>query len=159
MGYLEKVVVTLGPWGWWVLGLVLAGVEVLAPGSFFIFFAVAAILVGTAALFLDLSWQVETVAFVALAVVAVLLGRRVYGRQGPETGDPLLNDRLARQVGRSAVLATAIVHGTGEIRLDDTLWRVEGPDLPAGLSVRITGHRNGRLVVEAAPEGRTVTVG
>jgi membrane protein implicated in regulation of membrane protease activity len=149
MGFFAEIAAILGPWSWWVLGLVLAMVEVLAPGTFFIWFAVAAILTGTVALMVDLGWQAEILLFVALAVVAALAGRRIYGRSRPAE-ENRLNDRAARQVGRLAVLDTAIAEGTGHIRLDDTRWRVEGPDLPAGAKVRIVAFRDGRLQVEPA---------
>ncbi len=33
---IAQIVDLLGPWLWWVVGLLLAGVEILAPGSFFV---------------------------------------------------------------------------------------------------------------------------
>ena len=150
MGFVSTVIEILGPWSWWVLGLALAILEVLVPGSFLIWFAVAAILVGTLAMFVAISWQVELVLFVILAVVAVLVGRRFYGGVGRTPDKNQLNDRVARQIGRIATLDTAISGGSGHVRLDDSLWRVEGPELPAGARVRITGIRDGRLQVEPA---------
>jgi membrane protein implicated in regulation of membrane protease activity len=146
---IAQIVDLLGPWLWWVVGLLLAGVEILAPGSFFVWFAVAAILTGTVALFVDIGWQWQAVLFVAFAVVAVLAGRRFYGTADRDT-DERLNDRVSRQIGRIATLETAIVDGSGHIRLDDSQWRVEGPELPAGRQVRIVGFRDGRLQVEPA---------
>jgi membrane protein implicated in regulation of membrane protease activity len=142
-----ELVEMLGPWTWWVVGLLLAGVEIVAPGSFFVWFAVAAILTGTVALFVDIAWQWELVLFVVFAVTAVLVGRKFYGAAGKEP-DVRLNDRVGRQIGRIATLETPIVDGSGHIRLDDTQWRVEGPELPAGRQVRIVGVRDGRLQVE-----------
>jgi membrane protein implicated in regulation of membrane protease activity len=89
------------------------------------------------------------VLFGAFAVVAVLAGRKVYGTADRDS-DERLNDRVARQIGRLATLETAIVDGSGHIRLDDSQWRVEGPELPAGRQVRIVGFRDGRLQVEPA---------
>jgi membrane protein implicated in regulation of membrane protease activity len=146
---IAQIVDMLGPWLWWVVGLLLAGIEILAPGSFFVWFAVAAILTGTVALFVDIAWQWQAVLFVAFAVVAVLAGRKVYGTADRDS-DERLNDRVARQIGRLATLETAIVDGSGHIRLDDSQWRVEGPELPAGRQVRIVGFRDGRLQVEPA---------
>jgi membrane protein implicated in regulation of membrane protease activity len=37
------------------------------------------------------------------------------------------------------VLAEPIVQGAGRLSFDDTLWRIEGPDLPAGARVRVVG--------------------
>ena len=150
MGFIEGLVVSLGPWSWLVLALVLAGIEVVAPGTFFIWFGAAALVVGLLALAVAMSWQVELVLFVVLSAVAVLIGRRFYGRASKE-GDGFANDRLGRQVGRFAVVDRAIEGGSGHIRLDDTIWRADGPDLPAGARVRITGHRDGRFLVEPVP--------
>nr|WP_272214245.1 NfeD family protein [Marinicella sp. W31]MDC2878637.1 NfeD family protein [Marinicella sp. W31] len=61
--------------------------------------------------------------------------------------EPLLNQRAASLVGRTAIVVDPITDGRGRIKLDDTLWVVEGPDLPEGAHVRIiTG------------DGRTLTV-
>ena len=45
-------------------------------------------------------------------------------------------------------LEGAIVDGRGRLRVDDSVWLVEGPDLPAGTRVRITGADNTLLRVE-----------
>jgi membrane protein implicated in regulation of membrane protease activity len=139
----------MGAWSWWLLGLLLAIVEIFAPGTFFVWFAVAAIITGAIALLLDLSWQYEILIFVMLAAATALVGRTIYGRTGPPA-DTRLNDRVARMVGRIGTLDTAIVNGSGHVRLDDSRWRVEGPDMAAGARVRIVGYREGRLQVEAA---------
>ncbi len=149
MGLLETLIAYLGPWSWLLLALLLAGIEVVVPGTFFIWFGAAALGVGLIALAVDLSWQMQLVLFVVLSAVAVLVGRRVYGRAAKES-DGFANDRLGRQVGRLAVVDRPIEEGSGHIRLDDTVWRADGPDLPAGARVRITGHRNGRFLVEPA---------
>ena len=59
-----------GPWTWWVVGSLLAFVEVVLPGTFFIWFAIAAILTGTIALFFDIGWQFELLLFVVFAIAA-----------------------------------------------------------------------------------------
>ncbi len=141
----------LGPWAWWVLAAVLAGVEILVPGTFFIWFAAAAAVVGVVALVVDIGWQAEVLVFIVVAVASVLLGRRFYGRRGETEAEEVdLNDRARRQIGRTGLLDQPIAEGIGRVRLDDTLWRVEGPELPAGSRVKVVGVRAGRLVVEAA---------
>ncbi|WP_370676723.1 NfeD family protein [Pleomorphomonas sp. PLEO] len=152
MGLLEGLIVYLGPWSWLLLALLLAGIEVVVPGTFFIWFGAAAMVVGLLALAIAMSWQVEAVLFVLLSAAAVLIGRRFYGRASKE-GDGFANDRLGRQVGRLAVVDRAIEGGSGHIRLDDTIWRADGPDLASGTRVRIVGHRNGRFLVEPESGG------
>jgi inner membrane protein len=35
------------------------------------------------------------------------------------------------------VLEEPIVQGVGRVRIDDSVWRIAGPDLPAGAKVRV----------------------
>ena len=67
---IANIVAALGSWSWFVLGLILLGVEVAAPGFFFLWFGVAAILVGLSALVIDWPWQTQMVGFVVLSVIA-----------------------------------------------------------------------------------------
>lgn len=62
--------------------------------------------------------------------------------------EPELNARGARHVGRIALLAEPIVAGRGRLKIGDSVWTIEGPDLPAGVRVRITGCRSAVLIVE-----------
>ena len=90
---------TLGGWSWWVLGLVLLGAEVLLPGFFFLWFGIAAILVGVSALLIDWPWQLQVVGFVVLSAISAMIGRRFAGTNDGESADPHLNLR-ANRLGR-----------------------------------------------------------
>jgi membrane protein implicated in regulation of membrane protease activity len=80
-----------------------------------------------------------------------MAGRKVFPATGTDdTDQPLLNQRERQLVGRTATLEEPIVEGRGRIRLGDTLWRVSGPDLPAGTRVRVTAAADGELSVEPA---------
>ncbi|UXN74809.1 NfeD family protein [Devosia sp. A8/3-2] len=61
---------------------------------------------------------------------------------------PYLNRRADRYIGREAVLEQPIIGGFGRIVLGDSVWRVAGPDLPAGARVRIVGSDGAVLKVE-----------
>ena len=99
-----------------MLGLVLLGIEVLVPGFFFLWFGVAAILIGISALLIDWPWQMQVVGFVVLSVIAALVGRRFAGNRDGETADPHLNLRAGRLQGRTFVLAEPIVEGQGRVQ-------------------------------------------
>jgi membrane protein implicated in regulation of membrane protease activity len=47
------------------------------------------------------------------------------------------------------VLEQAIVDGRGRLKIGDAFWTAEGPDLPQGVRVRITGVRDMALQVVA----------
>jgi membrane protein implicated in regulation of membrane protease activity len=144
-----QVIETLGGWTWWVLGLVLLAVEVFAPGFFFLWFGIAAILIGISALLFDWPWQLQVLGFVILSVIAALAGRR-FSKSSTDSEDPNLNLRASRLSGRTFVLNEAIVEGRGRVRIDDTVWQVHGPDAPAGTRVVVTGADGSILKVEAA---------
>jgi len=42
-----------------------------------------------------------------------------------------------------------IVNGVGTVRIDDTVWRVSGPDCPAGSRVKVASADGANLMVEA----------
>ena len=140
----------LGPWAWWIIGVILLGLELIVPGSFFVWIGIASIVTGVVALFTDLEWQTLAIVFAVLAVVIVIAGRSYFSRRHPTSDQPLLNERAARLIGRSYVLAEPIVEGRGRIRIDDGNWRVTGPDLPSGTRVTVSGADGAVLSVTAA---------
>ena len=144
------IIEKLGGWSWWILGLVLLGVEVLLPGFFFLWFGVAAILIGISALLIDWPWQLQVVGFVVLSLVTALIARRFIGTKGGDTSDPHLNVRSGRLLGQTFILAEPIVEGRGRIRIDDGVWQVRGPDAPIGARVKVTGADGTVLTVTGA---------
>jgi len=138
-------------WAWLTIGLLLAAGEMVATQFVLIWFGVAALVVGLASWFfpgLDLVGQL--VAFAVLTVLLLVPAQRLRRRRRRAVGGGDINDRLAQQVGRVAMLHEPIVEGEGCIFIGDTLWRVEGPDLPAGKRVRVVSFRGTALLVEAA---------
>lgn len=142
------IAAALGPaWGWVIAGLVLAGAEIVVPGVFLIWLGLAALGTGLTALVIPLPWQSQTLLFAALAVALVALAARLHRRAGPHA--TRLNRADRGLIGREGVLAEPIVQGAGRLRFDDTLWRIEGPDLPAGGRVRVVALSGTVLRVEA----------
>lgn len=137
------VFIELGPWNWMVLGLILLALEIVVPGVFLLWIGIAALLIGSLSLQLwdagFWTWQVQVLAFLMLSLVSAYAGTRIMRNRKDNTDQPLLNKRSAQMIGRTATLVEPIREGRGRIQLGDTLWRVSGPDLPAGARVRVTG--------------------
>ena len=147
-------VTSLGPWSWMVFGAVLLAIEILAPGVYLLWLGIAAIITGALSFWLsDTSfwlWQTQIVAFLILSVASTLAGRRYFpATDSGGTDEPLLNLRSHQLVGRTALLEEPIHEGRGRIRIDDTLWRVNGPNLPAGTRVRVISASGNELTVAA----------
>ncbi len=140
----------LGAWAWIVLGVILVGLEMVAPGIFLIWFGLAALLTGVADGFFGLSWQTSFLLFAALSVVAVLVGRRVTGGNNEVSREESLNRRAESFIGQVFALETPIQHGEGRVRVGDSSWRVTGADAAAGSHVRVVRVEGGTLVVERA---------
>jgi inner membrane protein len=138
---------------WWLLAAVLlAGTELLLPGIFLVFLALAAAVTGILTLlFSELGLAGQMVSFAAWSVASVLIGRRWYHEHPIASADPLLNDRVARLVGELAVVTQPIEGGRGRVRIGDGEWPAAGPDLLAGSHVRITRIEGGVVIVEALP--------
>lgn len=136
-------------WHWWILALGCMGVEMLLPGAAFIWLGVAAGLVGLATYVLPgLSWEVQVLGFSVLSIISVLVWF-VYLRRSPiATDQPNLNERGEYYVGKTYTLSQPIVNGRGRIRIGDTSWAVEGPDLPEGTIVCVLEVKNTILVVQ-----------
>lgn len=146
---MSDLISQLGPWTWVIAGVFLLVLELLAPGYFLLWFGIAALVTGAVAFVTALSWQVDLLIFVVLAVGLAFVGRRYFNAQVPSE-QPLLNQRARRTVGSTHVLAGPIVDGQGRIRIDDTQWRIEGPDMPSGTRVRVTSADGAVLKVERA---------
>lgn len=135
-------------WVWLTLGLILAALEMLVPGVYLIWLAQAAIATGILTFAFDLSLPMQVVDFVFLSLIAAFSAKRWLRDKPIESADPLMNRRGARLVGETALVVTAIEHGTGRVRLGDSEWNVRGPDTAAGQRVCVTGSDGATLLVE-----------
>jgi len=87
---------------------------------------------------------------VALLIADVLIDLVWAHPTVSKSDHPDLNRPTAQLIGRVLVVVEPIEGGRGKVRVGDTLWPAEGPDLPAGAEVRVTTAKATVLVVEAA---------
>lgn len=148
---MSSMMMTHAPWLWLVLALALMSLEIVIPGVHFLWFGVAAAVVALLA-WLGLNglvWQL--VAFGALSIIALYFGRRMAheaGKADPEAS--ALNERGQQYVGRRVTLEEAITNGRGRVKVGDTVWTAEGPDMPAGTQVTVKKAHGTVLVVDRA---------
>ena len=137
-------------WQWWVMAAVLLIVEVLAPGTFFLWLAVAAGTVGLSVmLYPSMSIEAAWTLFAVLGVLSVIL---VLKYRKPPVADQAakLNKRGQDYVGRVFDLSEPIKNGKGKLTIGGTPWTVSGPDLDAGAKVKVVAVAGGELRVEPA---------
>lgn len=142
-------IATNGPWAWVIAGLVLLALELVLSGGFLLWMGIAGIVTGLLTLLQPISWPLQWLIFGGLSLVAILLWMRLVRSRPVQNDRPFLNQRADRFIGQEAVLEQPIEGGFGRLALGDTVWRVSGPDLPAGRRVRIVDHDGALLKVEA----------
>jgi len=136
-------------WMWLIGGVVLLIAEVIAPGFFLIFIGAAAIATGLLTLAVGLAVALQLAVFAVLAFLAVrIIGRHFYASRYDYTSDPLLNDRVARLLGKVVVVVQAVDSHGGRVRVGDSEWSARGGPAEVGERVRIVDVEGNCLKVE-----------
>jgi inner membrane protein len=144
---ITEALAKFGPWLWFAGSVALFVMETVVPGVHFMWFGVAAGIVGALALLLPISWAWQLILFAAVAVATTFWVRRYANPQAVKTDEPDLNVRGAQYIGRTVTVEEAIVNGRGKVRVGDTIWGAEGEDAPKGARVEVTGVNGTVLVV------------
>jgi membrane protein implicated in regulation of membrane protease activity len=144
------LIASLGAWNWIILGGILLAIEVMAPGTFILWLGLSAILVGIISFAIEWGWQAQGVAFAVLSIVSLVVWRRIGKRVKDDNDQPFLNRRAQAFVGRVFTLDKPIVGGAGTVRIDDSIWRITGPDCAAGSRIKIARADGVTLFVEPA---------
>ncbi|MEP3052402.1 MAG: NfeD family protein [Erythrobacter sp.] len=140
-------------WLWIALGLVLGILEMLVPGVYLIWLALAAIVTGLLAYGLDLGVPTQVMIFAFVSLIAAFSARRFMRDQPIESADPMLNQRGAQIIGESVLVTQKFEGGTGRVKHGDSEWLARGPDLDVGDRVRITGSEGAILIVQEQSSG------
>ncbi|MGV8930795.1 MAG: NfeD family protein [Luteimonas sp.] len=138
---------------WAAVALLLFAVETLAPGAFMLWLGLAAVAVFLGVLLIPgLPLLAQVAAFIVLSFVSIQVYRTWFRGRGRErqSDQPMLNRRAQQLVGRVVALEHGIVQGRGRVQIADAYWDVSGPELPAGMQVRIVGVNGMTLQVQAA---------
>jgi membrane protein implicated in regulation of membrane protease activity len=142
---------SMNEWHWLVFGIVLVVAEITLPGTFLLWPGLAAVIVGlTKAIVPGLDWTVCVTLWAVLSVVTVagfIAWRKTHPAKG---GSSTLNRRGEQYVGERFYIETPVVNGKGEMKVDDTVWKIlSDQDLPAGASVKVVGVEGTSLRVES----------
>lgn len=125
-------------WFWWVLALVLLGIEIVAPGFFFLWMAISGFITGAALLLMpSLSQEIQVFIFSILSVVSFAVWKFYFNKHPIQSDQPLLNKRGAQYIGRIFTLIEPIENGQGKVKVDDSIWKVHGEDCAVNSKVKV----------------------
>ncbi len=136
-------------WHWLGFGLVLMLGELLGTAGYLLWTGLAALVVGVVLWILpDITWQWQLVIFSVISLIAAFAWWRWLESRDQKPAETVVNNRVARYIGRTIVLEEPITGGRGRICLDDSYWQVTGDDLPEGVRVKVVGADSMTLQVE-----------
>ncbi len=136
---------------WFILGAFLIIVEIFAPGTFLLWFGIAAIITAGAAFIMPGALVLQIIVMAIASALAVLMGRKFYKKLGDtsDSSEEPLNERTSRYIGHVSVLESDVISGRGRIKIEDASWLCEcAEDLPKGSQVEVTGANGTVLIVK-----------
>jgi membrane protein implicated in regulation of membrane protease activity len=139
MQNLGNILANITEWYWFGFAVILVIFEVVLGANFFLLWlAVSASTIGIILLiYPPLAWEFQFIIF-AIESIACLMFWNLHLKHNPHISDqPNLNRRNEQYVGREITLSEPIVNGRGKIHIDDSFWRIEGADMPAGTLVKV----------------------
>jgi membrane protein implicated in regulation of membrane protease activity len=137
-------------WAWACLAAFIGLAELHAPGSYLIWIAIGAALTAVLEASWALSLSAQIAAFAVLSAISCGAGYFIYRRMNHPKEVAPLNQRNLLLIGTQGVVCLPIVNGQGKVRLGDSVWLADGPDLPQGSPVIVKSVRGTRITVEAA---------
>ena len=136
-------------WAWMVLAGALGLAEMGVPGAYLMWIALGAALTGVADAAFGLSLEGQLAVFALASALSCAAGFFIYRRMQPALGGaPPVNEPQRALLGARGVACEAFVSGRGKVRIGDSVWLANGPDLPEGAPVVVSGVRGTRLVVD-----------
>ena len=144
---MEKIMIV-----WIVLAIAFAVLEAVTANLVSIWFTIGAV-GALAAYFLNASYTVQIVVFVAVSVIALFLTRPLVKKFSKPKIQPTNADML---LGKEAVVTEGInnTHATGAVKIKGTVWTARSSDdseIPEGEIVIVKAIEGVKLIVERKP--------
>jgi hypothetical protein len=140
----------LGAWNWFIVAAAMGLLETIIPGVHFMWFGIAAIVMGALVLMLPMPIAAQLIVFALISLAMILVARRYWAPQSLKTDAPDLNERGQQYVGRIVTVVEPIARGRGKVKVGDTVWTAQGPDMPEGATAKVTGVDGTVLIVGTA---------
>lgn len=138
----------MNPWIWAIGSVVVAVLEMIAPGFYLIWIAAGGVFTALASFALDLSLSAQVSVFVGSCALTCVCGYFAYQKlisSGADGAAP--NQRGLEMVGTRGKVIEPLTNGRGKVELGDSVWLAEGPDLVLGSPVVVTSVRGTVVIV------------
>ncbi len=144
-------------WTWWGFGALLVVLEVVVSGTFLLWMGISAGVIGVIVYFSqtyfgqNVAWEIQFTLFAVFSLASIFLSRKYLQSTADEQST--LSARGKGYIGMVVIVEESIVNGVGKVRVEDTVWRVQGDhiadgEVAAGERVRITDIKGATFEVE-----------
>lgn len=124
---------------WLIIGAVLMLLELIVPGVYLFWLGAAALAVGGLLSFISLEFTIQILLFAIFSVIALVIGVKVYKGKNRDIETHHLNQvRGAEYIGKTYTLTADITNNSGRLPIGDSVWSIQGENLPAGSQIKIT---------------------
>ena len=139
----------MNPWILAIGSVVVAVAELQCPGYYLIWIAAGGAIAALASFAVDRASTSQISVFSVSCSLSCIWGYFVYQRMiRSSEGNPPLNQRNLEMVGAKGVVTQALENGQGKVKLGDSVWLAEGPNLKTGTPVIVKEVR-GTIVLVA----------
>ncbi len=147
---MENYTLTLQPWVWLVIGILVFTIEALGVGGFLLGIGVAAFCQAILLwIFGNMTWQIQLLVFAVNSVVFSVLYWKYFRSFNEKSDNSLINDRASQLIGTSVEIKEPLIDGRGRVQIGDTLWKVESVDqLTEGSHAAVVASKGMTLVLE-----------
>lgn len=142
------LIFNLSSWHWLILGVILIGLESLAPIAYLMWFGGAAILQGILTYVFSIDSMTQIMLYTVLSVSVTVLGRRFVPINIKQSDQKNMNRRQDSMIGKKITLTNAIVNGYTQVKIGDSVWNAKGPDAPIGTHMIVVAIEGVKLILE-----------
>ena len=139
---------TLSAWHWLIFGVILIGLESLAPIAYLMWFGCAAIFQGILTYVFSIDPMTQIIFYTVLCVSVTVLGRRFVPINIKRSDQKNMNRRQDSMIGKKITLTNAIVNGHTQVKIGDSVWNAKGPDAPIGAHMIVVAVDGVKLILE-----------
>ncbi|MFL0798831.1 MAG: NfeD family protein [Agarilytica sp.] len=145
------ILMSLSPWHWLILGVVLFAVEILGTGGFLLGVAAASAVTSVVA-WLGFDWQFQVISFAVLSIGFSFAYWKFFKNFNLERSEPVvINEKMESLIGAVGKVVSVVSPLTGKVQIADTLWEFKSTEpVEEGGFVQVEAH-NG-MTLEVSPQ-------
>ena len=136
-------------WHWFIISGVLFVFEMLSLTTFFLFFAIAAGVMGSVIILLpDMGLNMQLGLAGMLAILAMLAGYYTFQSKISQKRKDVLNNRMDQYIGKEVTLLQDVENGVSKAKIGDTDWRILLEEGRQGDRVKIIDFKSTSFIAE-----------